>query len=112
MVDRDRRCIRNDVGGHSPFDEDHLQLIFVLNAVENDGPRLILRDARDDISDSMDGVSTRERPRRVRPAAHHIDAHSQRALTTGLHDPRRRLSQNRHITANEIGSEFDKLDQS
>jgi len=29
-----------------PFDEDHLQLIFVLNAVENDGPRSYWRRER------------------------------------------------------------------
>ena len=49
MVDGDRRGIGDDVGGHSPLDEDHLQLIAVLNAVENDGPRLVVRDASDDV---------------------------------------------------------------
>jgi hypothetical protein len=60
MIERDGRDVRNDVGGDSPFDEDHLQLFAVLDAVKNDGPRLILGDPRDDLGDSMDGVSTRE----------------------------------------------------
>src|ERR1700683_2674417 len=111
MVEHQRRAVGHDVRRHTTFHVDRLELFRVYHAVDLDGSRLVAGDPRDQLTKTVDGVSTSEGSRRMRSSPREDNLHAQRSLATRLDAAAGWFGENRHVTPDELWTKFDQLAQ-